>query len=78
MRRRPALLLVLAFPSANALALDRKHRDASVEVAPGKAALEFAARYERAINTKSTEEFVAPVHVDALRSVSDPPSDATR
>ena len=62
MRRRPALLLVLAFLSANALALDKKHRDGSVQVAPDRAALEFAARYEHAINTKSTEELVALLH----------------
>jgi hypothetical protein len=59
MRRRSTLLLVLALLSAEAFALDTKHRDGSVQVAPDKAALEFAARYEHAINTKSTKELVA-------------------
>jgi hypothetical protein len=56
---RPALLLVLAVLSTAALALDRKHRDGSVPVTPDKAALDFLGRYEHAINTKSTREFVA-------------------
>ena len=61
MKTRSALLLVLAL-SSTAFALDTKHRDGSVPITPDKAALAFAARYEHAINTKSTGEFVALLH----------------
>lgn len=62
MRQPSTLLLVLALLSATAFALDKKHRDGSVPITPDKAALGFVARYEHAINAKSTEEFVALLH----------------
>ena len=62
MQTRLTLLLVPALFSAAAFALDKKHLEGSVRATPDKAALDFVARYEHAINTKSTEEFVALLH----------------
>ena len=61
--KAPSILLVcLALCSGATVALDRKHLDASTPVTPDKPALDFAARYEHAINTKSTDEFLALFH----------------
>jgi hypothetical protein len=61
-KNRPTLLLVLGLCSTAALALDKKHLDGSVQMTPDKPALEFAARYEHAINTKNAREFKALLH----------------
>ena len=53
------LLLALLSSAAPASALDKKHLDGSVAVAPDPAAAEFLKRYAHAINSKSTNEFVA-------------------
>jgi hypothetical protein len=59
---KAAVLLVALSLSTAAPALDRKHLDGSVKVAPDRAALDFVKRYEQAINSKSTSEFVALLH----------------
>lgn len=55
----PALSVVALLFSGTALALDKRHLEESVKVTPDKAALAFIARYEHAINSKSTAAFVA-------------------
>jgi len=62
MKNTSTSLLVLALLPAAAFALDKRHLDGSVQVTPDRAALGFAARYEHAINTKSTKEFAALLH----------------
>jgi hypothetical protein len=59
---KAAVLVVALSLSTAAAALDRKHLDGSVSVAPDRAALAFVKRYEQAINSKSTSEFVALLH----------------
>ena len=59
---KAAVLLVALSLSTAAPALDRKHLEGSVRVAPDRAALDFVKRYEQAINSKSTSEFVALLH----------------
>jgi hypothetical protein len=61
MKQWCTLVLVLAL-SSTAFALDKKHLEGSIQVKPDEAALRFVARYEHAINTKSTKEFVALLH----------------